>query len=163
MVCGTAFFINFIAMYYHASRAIPFGTMVSPPLWFKNLPPTPLGGKNPRGRGLCVGREMQHVLFASPCPGRRLLHLLLCHSATEPRGNHPGEESVRPAELPLPSERCAETHSREEVVSGARVWSSDAASLLTRSLGISAHPCRGQRRVSPLVNCVCWRVTPTRM
>ena len=29
MVCGTAFFINFIAMGYHASRAIPFGTMVS--------------------------------------------------------------------------------------------------------------------------------------
>lgn len=29
MVCGTAFFINFIAIYYHASRAIPFGTMVS--------------------------------------------------------------------------------------------------------------------------------------
>jgi hypothetical protein len=27
-VCGTAFFINFIAIYYHASRAIPFGTMV---------------------------------------------------------------------------------------------------------------------------------------
>jgi hypothetical protein len=26
-VCGTAFFINFIAIYYHASRAIPFGTM----------------------------------------------------------------------------------------------------------------------------------------
>uniref|UniRef100_A0A4W6D1X4 Transmembrane 9 superfamily member n=1 Tax=Lates calcarifer TaxID=8187 RepID=A0A4W6D1X4_LATCA len=29
MVCGTAFFINFIAIYYHASRAIPFGTMVA--------------------------------------------------------------------------------------------------------------------------------------
>ena len=28
LVCGTAFFINFIAMGYHASRAIPFGTMV---------------------------------------------------------------------------------------------------------------------------------------
>ena len=28
LVSGTAFFINFIAMYYHASRAIPFGTMV---------------------------------------------------------------------------------------------------------------------------------------
>ena len=28
MVCSTAFFINFIAIYYHASRAIPFGTMV---------------------------------------------------------------------------------------------------------------------------------------
>ena len=29
MVCGTAFFINFISMYYHASRAIQFTTMVS--------------------------------------------------------------------------------------------------------------------------------------
>lgn len=29
LVCGTAFFINFIAIYYHASRAIPFGTMVN--------------------------------------------------------------------------------------------------------------------------------------
>lgn len=28
-VCGTAFFINFIAIYYHASRAIPFDIMVS--------------------------------------------------------------------------------------------------------------------------------------
>ncbi|KAK6633586.1 Transmembrane 9 superfamily member 3 [Polyplax serrata] len=29
LVCGTAFFINFIAIYYHASRAIPFGSMVA--------------------------------------------------------------------------------------------------------------------------------------
>lgn len=29
LICGTAFLINFIAIYYHASRAIPFGTMVS--------------------------------------------------------------------------------------------------------------------------------------
>ncbi|XP_011182989.1 transmembrane 9 superfamily member 3 [Zeugodacus cucurbitae] len=28
-VCGTAFFINFIAIGYHASRAIPFGTMIA--------------------------------------------------------------------------------------------------------------------------------------
>lgn len=28
-VCGTAFCINFIAIYYHASRAIPFGTMLA--------------------------------------------------------------------------------------------------------------------------------------
>lgn len=27
-VCVMAFTINFIAIYYHASRAIPFGTMV---------------------------------------------------------------------------------------------------------------------------------------
>lgn len=33
MVCGTAFFINFIAIYYHASRAIPFGTMVGLTQW----------------------------------------------------------------------------------------------------------------------------------
>jgi transmembrane 9 superfamily protein 3 len=31
VVCGTEFFINFIAIYYHASRAIPFGSMVSFP------------------------------------------------------------------------------------------------------------------------------------
>jgi len=29
MVCSTAFFINFIAIYYHASRAIPFTTMLA--------------------------------------------------------------------------------------------------------------------------------------
>lgn len=29
LVCGTVFMINFIAIYYHASRAIPFGTMVA--------------------------------------------------------------------------------------------------------------------------------------
>ncbi|XP_043287073.1 transmembrane 9 superfamily member 3 isoform X1 [Venturia canescens] len=29
LVCGTAFFINFIAIYYNASRAIPFGSMVA--------------------------------------------------------------------------------------------------------------------------------------
>lgn len=28
-ICGTAFLINFVAIYYHASRAIPFGTMVA--------------------------------------------------------------------------------------------------------------------------------------
>ena len=28
MVCGTAFVINFVAIYYHASRAIPFTSMV---------------------------------------------------------------------------------------------------------------------------------------
>lgn len=29
LICGTAFCINFIAIYYQASRAIPFGTMVA--------------------------------------------------------------------------------------------------------------------------------------
>ena len=35
VVCGTAFFINFIAIYYHASRAIPFGTMVGDEMLLK--------------------------------------------------------------------------------------------------------------------------------
>ena len=38
LVCGTAFFINFIAMGYHASRAIPFGTMVCNKLIFRSTP-----------------------------------------------------------------------------------------------------------------------------
>ena len=29
LVCTSTFMINFVAMYYHASRAIPFGTMVA--------------------------------------------------------------------------------------------------------------------------------------
>ena len=29
MVCGSTFLINFVAMYYRASRAIPFGTMLA--------------------------------------------------------------------------------------------------------------------------------------
>lgn len=29
LVCSTVFMINFVAIYYHASRAIPFGTMVA--------------------------------------------------------------------------------------------------------------------------------------
>lgn len=29
LVCSSTFLINFVAMYYHASRAIPFGTMVA--------------------------------------------------------------------------------------------------------------------------------------
>eukprot|EP00041_Stephanoeca_diplocostata_P015709 m.300809 g.300809 ORF g.300809 m.300809 type:complete len:597 (-) comp20131_c0_seq2:327-2117(-) len=53
-VCGTAFFVNFIAIYYHASRAIPFGTMmVILALWlFVILPLTLVGaviGRNVDG------------------------------------------------------------------------------------------------------------------
>ncbi|KAG6798147.1 transmembrane 9 superfamily member 3 [Apis mellifera caucasica] len=41
IVCGTAFFINFIAMYYHASRAIPFGSMEIGTILGRNLAGTP--------------------------------------------------------------------------------------------------------------------------
>ncbi|KAJ8789337.1 hypothetical protein J1605_021864 [Eschrichtius robustus] len=52
MVCGTAFFINFIAIYYHASRAIPFGTMLGEALNLEFMEPAVivcLGGILPFG------------------------------------------------------------------------------------------------------------------
>uniref|UniRef100_T1JG74 Transmembrane 9 superfamily member n=1 Tax=Strigamia maritima TaxID=126957 RepID=T1JG74_STRMM len=54
-VCGTAFFINFIAIYYHASRAIPFVTMVAVTFicFFVILPLTLVGvvlGRNLAGQ-----------------------------------------------------------------------------------------------------------------
>lgn len=59
-VCGTAFLINFIAIYYHASRAIPFGSMVSIAAicLFVNLPLTLVGA--------VVGRNL-HGLSDYPC------------------------------------------------------------------------------------------------
>lgn len=57
------------------------------------------------------------VVVVVVCPaGCRLLHLLLCHSAAEPGGNYPGQESVWPAQLSLPSECSAPTNPREEMV-----------------------------------------------
>lgn len=55
LVCGTVFLINFIAIYYHASRAIPFGTMLSVAAicLFMIVPLTILGtivGRNVRGQ-----------------------------------------------------------------------------------------------------------------
>lgn len=55
LVCGTAFMTNFIAIYYHASRAIPFGTMISVACicLFMILPLTAVGtiiGRNVRGQ-----------------------------------------------------------------------------------------------------------------
>jgi len=61
LVCGTAFFINFIAIYYHASRAIPFGTMVAVTCicLFVILPLTLVGnvlGRNLSGEDDCPCR-----------------------------------------------------------------------------------------------------------
>lgn len=33
LISTTVVIINFVAIYYHASRAIPFSTMVKKPLW----------------------------------------------------------------------------------------------------------------------------------
>lgn len=53
MVCGSTFLINFVAMYYKASRAIPFGTMVaiSAICLFVILPLTLVG--TVLGRNIC--------------------------------------------------------------------------------------------------------------
>ena len=36
LISTTVIIINFVAIYYHASRAIPFTTMVGEPLWMKD-------------------------------------------------------------------------------------------------------------------------------
>lgn len=61
---------------------------------------------------LCRSQAPLLFFFAGCC----LLHLLLCHFATEPGGNYSGEESVWPAKLSLPSECSATTNPREEMV-----------------------------------------------
>eukprot|EP00053_Salpingoeca_punica_P013638 m.123412 g.123412 ORF g.123412 m.123412 type:complete len:590 (+) comp16249_c0_seq1:245-2014(+) len=60
VVCGTAFIINFIAIYYRASRAIPFGTMlVVLAIWlFVVLPLTLVGS--------VLGRNMAGA-WSAPC------------------------------------------------------------------------------------------------
>lgn len=66
LVCSTVFLINFIAMYYHASRAIPFGTMVAVAAIciFIILPLTLIGtivGRNTRG-------QIENPCRTSPVP-----------------------------------------------------------------------------------------------
>lgn len=59
-VCGTAFMINFIAIYYHASRAIPFGTMlVILAIWLFVIVPLTLVGA-------VIGRNV-NGLADNPC------------------------------------------------------------------------------------------------
>ena len=96
LVCGTAFFINFIAIYYHASRAIPFGTMVSisniQPLMSNNL-----------------------VYF---CIGCSHMHLHLCDSTADADRNDRRSQLRRSAGLPVSSECRSSTHSGKEMVYG---------------------------------------------
>ena len=73
VVCGTAFFINFIAIYYHASRAIPFGTMVS---------------------YHCCNFTLLLNTY-TPLPGCCDLYLHICHPAPHPGWNSSGQESSR--------------------------------------------------------------------
>lgn len=64
-----------------------------------------------------VTQTLKWILnIVSPSTGCCVLYLLLCHSATKPCGNNSGEESVRPAKLSLPGERCATTNPWEEMV-----------------------------------------------
>lgn len=76
-VCGTAFFVNFIAIYYHASRAIPFGTMVRPGTWEKKYHMHEIPHALDMLAGVCLYRmavcggmivsgHLQHVSVAVP-------------------------------------------------------------------------------------------------
>lgn len=45
------------------------------------------------------------------------VHMRLCDIATDSGGHSSGEESGWPAQLPLSHQRCAQAHTREEMVS----------------------------------------------
>lgn len=66
LICGTAFLINFVAIYYHASRAIPILTMVT----ILATPPA-----------------SNHSVFSTVGSG---LSMSICCAATQPSGNSPG-------------------------------------------------------------------------
>ncbi|KAF7247425.1 Transmembrane 9 superfamily member 3 [Varanus komodoensis] len=98
MVCGTAFFINFIAIYYHASRAIPFGTMLA------------LQAEN-----VTSGRLLS-VACGKPAPkSGRLLHLLLRYPSPEPRWHDTGTQPFRAAQLSLSGQCRSSPNPREKM------------------------------------------------
>jgi len=51
--------------------------------------------------------------------GSRDVHLPVCDPAADSGGHRAGPQPRRPARLPLPHQRSAQTHSGEEVVHGA--------------------------------------------
>lgn len=107
LVCGTAFFINFIAIYYHASRAIAFTIMVSLNevelllgvvsgwlihTYFMGLDDV----KNMKGS--LIQRSI--IISSFPSAGSDL-HLHLCHSASDIGGDSAGAQPGRTSQLSM--------------------------------------------------------------
>ena len=83
LVCSTAFFINFIAIYYHASRAIPFTTMVKNS--FSNIKTL----------------KLKFCIFSDCCG----FNLHFCHFAPQLGGHSIGPQPGRYSRLSL-SHQC---------------------------------------------------------
>lgn len=98
LVCGTAFFINFIAIYYHASRAIHFTTMVS-------------------DNSLVIGCTEIHGFFKFSVGCGKHLHIH--HPPTNPCGHRARSQRQWPSQQSVSRECCAQTYSGEKVVHGA--------------------------------------------
>ena len=97
LVCGMAFFINFIAIGYHASRAIPFATMVSITGLCLTLNRFCADIKICRSKG-----KHYYVYYFMPdgwflLTGGRRIHLSLCHHAAESSRHRFGTQPRRPA------------------------------------------------------------------
>ena len=110
-VSTIVFLINFIAMYYHASRAIPFGTMVCFDL---KIPVSTLYRENERKR-----KRREKVPLHSSRAGCRGGHLSLRDCAADAGGGGAGPQPDRRCGQPLPRQPAAPPHSRKEMVTVA--------------------------------------------
>lgn len=100
MVCGTAFFINFISIYYHASRAIQFTTMVALVQRIYNY-------------------RVSIVFYFSFFIACHRQHLSVHHTPADAGGHSAGPQRQRRCEQSLPCECRPAANSGEEVVHGA--------------------------------------------
>lgn len=98
VVCGTEFFINFIAIYYHASRAIPFGSMVSWYTWYL--------------------RYRSHSFITVFIEGCNHLHMPVYYSTFDVGWYRSWEKFIWSAWLSLSCQRRSSTNSREKMVHG---------------------------------------------
>jgi len=123
-ICAMVFSINFIAIYYHASRAIPFGTMVRIFLHYMCVLYT----------AYCILRTVYCILRTVYCivhsvavvyvAGGYRMHLSVCHPATDPGRHGAGPQYIRPGQLPVQNQCGAQTYSGEEMVHGAGDYNS---------------------------------------
>lgn len=104
VVCGTSFFINFIAIYYHASRAIPFGSMVREKwlLKFINV----------------YWMQKQIKLWVLTLLGGCSLHCIVCRITANVGWNSIGKKLGRSSRLPMQSKCSSSANTREEMVHG---------------------------------------------
>jgi hypothetical protein len=109
LICGTAFVINFVAIFYHASRAIPFGSMVRSACrtshsLFSHFKKT----------------YFEHAAFLVLRAGFGYMHLSVHHFAAHLTRHRARSQSDRSDEQSLSCERRASSDSGKEMVHGTK-------------------------------------------